>query len=86
MAKRSQAVNGSLDESVTPEQRHRMIAEAAYYRALSRGFSGGNAEDDWVQAEREINGALLQSSSSSRRKPQQVAARTRATASEQKNA
>lgn len=76
MAKRSQTVNGSLDGSITPEERHRMIAEAAYYRALQRGFSGGSAEDDWVHAEREINSTLLGSPSSARRKPQQTGART----------
>jgi Protein of unknown function (DUF2934) len=76
MAKRSHALNGSLDASITPEVRHRMIAEAAYYRALQRGFSGGSAEDDWVQAEQEINSTLLGSSSSSRRKPQRTGAQT----------
>lgn len=41
-----------------PEDRTRMIAEAAYYRALRRGFEGGDPVDDWLAAEREINQAL----------------------------
>lgn len=36
-----------------------MIAEAAYFRALSREFQGGDALDDWYGAEREIDQALL---------------------------
>lgn len=31
-----------------------MIAEAAYYLAQKRGFTGENALDDWLQAEQEI--------------------------------
>jgi hypothetical protein len=31
-----------------------MIAEAAYYLAQKRGFSGENALDDWLAAEQEI--------------------------------
>ncbi|MEQ1440345.1 DUF2934 domain-containing protein [Fontimonas sp. SYSU GA230001] len=37
------------------ELRERMIAEAAYYRALNRGFNGGDPNDDWFAAEREID-------------------------------
>lgn len=36
--------------------RARMIAEAAYYKAESRGFSGDCAMDDWLLAEAEIDG------------------------------
>ena len=49
---------GSPVQSVTPEDRRLMIAEGAYYRALQRGFSGGDPVDDWLQAEQEINNAL----------------------------
>jgi hypothetical protein len=31
-----------------------MIAEAAYYLAQKRGFTGENALDDWLAAEQEI--------------------------------
>jgi hypothetical protein len=41
--------------AVTPEQRHQMIAEAAYRRAQQRSFVGGNPEDDWYEAEAEFS-------------------------------
>ena len=37
------------------EQRHARISEAAYYRAQRRGFSPGRDQDDWFEAEREID-------------------------------
>jgi len=37
-----------------PEERHRMVAEAAYFRAEKRGFRGGNPETDWMEAEAEV--------------------------------
>lgn len=39
--------------------REQMIAEAAYYKAESRGFAGGEAERDWLEAESEIDSLLL---------------------------
>lgn len=43
---------------VTAEERYRMIAEAAYFRAEKRGFLGGNVAEDWLQAEAEIDQML----------------------------
>jgi len=43
---------------VSAEERQRMIAEAAYFRAQQRGFSGGDPLDDWLAAERQINQVL----------------------------
>lgn len=43
---------------ISADERQRMIAEAAYFRALERGFTGGNPLDDWLIAEREIGRAL----------------------------
>jgi hypothetical protein len=40
---------------VLEEKRHRMIAEAAYFRAQNRGFQNGNPQQDWLEAEQEIN-------------------------------
>lgn len=37
------------------EDRYRMIAEAAYFRAESRGFEHGSDLDDWLSAEVEID-------------------------------
>ena len=39
----------------TPEERHRMIAEAAYFRALRRTDGDGDPLTDWLEAEREID-------------------------------
>ena len=38
-----------------PEERRRRVAEAAYYRAERRGFESGHEEEDWLEAEREID-------------------------------
>ncbi len=46
---------------VSPEERQRMIAEVAYFRALQRGFCGGDSVEDWLAAEREIDERLLRS-------------------------
>ena len=40
---------------VSTELRQRMIEEAAYYRAEKRGFCDGDAVQDWLDAEAEIN-------------------------------
>ncbi|MDA8384287.1 MAG: DUF2934 domain-containing protein [Betaproteobacteria bacterium] len=42
---------GAKKLQVTPEQRYRMISEAAYYRAEARGFRGGDPAQDWIDAE-----------------------------------
>jgi hypothetical protein len=51
-------VSGSPAELVSVEERQRMIAEAAYFRAQQRGFNGGDPLDDWLAAEQEINWTL----------------------------
>ena len=48
---------------IAPEERIRMIAEAAYYRAERRGFATGGGMDDWVRAETEID-RLIQTDAS----------------------
>jgi len=45
---------------VTRDEREQLIREAAYLRAESRGFVGGSPEDDWCQAEREVDQLLAQ--------------------------
>ncbi len=45
-------------KSVSEEMRQVMIREAAYYRALNRGFGTGAELEDWVVAEQEINSML----------------------------
>jgi hypothetical protein len=36
-----------------------MAAEAAYYRALARGFQGGDPVENWLQAEQVISKQFL---------------------------
>ncbi len=43
------------EQRIVPEERHRMIAEAAYVIAEQRGFEGDKALDDWLQAEAEVD-------------------------------
>lgn len=43
---------------VSPDQRHRMIEEAAYFRAQERDFSGGDPLADWLLSEQEVDGLL----------------------------
>jgi len=47
----------SFDPPQEPDW-HRMIAEAAYYRALSRGFQGDQRLDDWLAAEEQVKHQL----------------------------
>lgn len=39
---------------VNTEHWHRLVSEAAYYRAQRRGFSNGSPEQDWLEAEEEV--------------------------------
>ena len=43
---------------ISPAERMKMIAEAAYYLAEARGFSQGNDVNDWVIAEQQVNAKL----------------------------
>lgn len=48
----------SLVDAPTAEQRHEMIALAAYYLAERRYFAPGAAEMDWLDAERMIEALI----------------------------
>jgi Protein of unknown function (DUF2934) len=52
---------------VTTEERRRMIAEAAYFRAQSRDFTGSDPSEDWLAAERDVDQALLAMSGGQRK-------------------
>lgn len=43
---------------ISAEERCRMIAEAAYYRAVKRGFVGGDTVNDWLEAQAEVDAEL----------------------------
>jgi hypothetical protein len=45
--------------AVTADERRRMIAETAYYKAARRGFRGGDPASDWLEAEAEIDAKLM---------------------------
>ena len=45
-------------QAPTPEERRRMIAEVAYRIAEQRGFKGDRAQEDWLQAEEEVDARL----------------------------
>ena len=44
---------------VDAAERQRLVAEAAYLMAEQRGFEQGDPEQDWIDAEEEINRRLL---------------------------
>lgn len=44
---------------ITPGERKRMIAEAAYYRAEQHGFDPGFVEEYWYEAEKAIDSMLF---------------------------
>ena len=44
--------------AASAEERRKMIAAAAYYRAETRGFEPGHEHEDWLLAEREIDTIL----------------------------
>lgn len=55
-----QAPNDPQAQAITKEERHYLIAEAAYFIAEQRGFQGDAAMDDWLQAEAAIDARLLE--------------------------
>ena len=56
-------VDNTLEEytesQITPGERNKMIAEAAYYRAKDRGFDPTSIEEDWYAAEKIVDEILL---------------------------
>jgi hypothetical protein len=50
---------GTRPGPISAEERRKMVAEAAYFRAQRRGFQGGSPDRDWMEAEAEIDAILL---------------------------
>ena len=48
-------------KALSPEERTKVIAQIAYYRAMRRGFAPGGELEDWLIAEREVSRALERS-------------------------
>lgn len=55
---RASTSQDSPAQKMSPDERRRMIEQAAYLRAEQRGFNGGDPLEDWLVAEREINRKL----------------------------
>jgi hypothetical protein len=63
--KRAAAAEIARPSFVDPQQRAALIARAAYFRAMNRGFAPGHEDEDWLAAEAEVDAELLQGSSAS---------------------
>lgn len=48
----------SVSREMSADERRRMIAEAAWNRAVARGFTNGDPVSDWLAAEREVDAQL----------------------------
>lgn len=44
---------------VTLKEREQMIATTAYLRAEKRGFAPGHEQEDWLQAEAEVDRVII---------------------------
>lgn len=44
--------------AISSEDWRALVAAAAYFRAEARGFVGGSAEEDWLEAEKEVAARL----------------------------
>ena len=52
--------NSDMLHPVSLEQRYHYVEVAAYYIAEKRGFDAGSTEEDWAQAELEIDRLLAE--------------------------
>jgi hypothetical protein len=52
------ALTTTKQQELAGEDRHRLIAEAAYFRAEQRGFVPGCELEDWLAAELEVDTLL----------------------------
>jgi len=50
--------DGAMLSSVSREERHALICNAAYYLAQRRGFADGDPAQDWLMAEKEVDQLL----------------------------
>ena len=49
----------SSKSQVTSQHREQMIATRAYLRAEQRGFASGHEQEDWLQAEAEVDRLII---------------------------
>jgi len=57
--KRVAATENAGPSFVDPQQRAALIARAAYFHAMNRGFAPGHEVEDWLAAEAEVDAELL---------------------------
>ena len=60
-APRTPRTTAPIPDGVTrigADERIQLIAAAAYFRAERRGFAGGSPEQDWLEAEAEVDRTL----------------------------
>ncbi|HEU4591787.1 MAG TPA: DUF2934 domain-containing protein [Steroidobacteraceae bacterium] len=58
-------IAASPPKFVDPQQRATLIARAAYFRAMNRGFAPGDELADWLAAEAEVDAELLRGNAGS---------------------
>ena len=54
----------SISSTAFAIERHRMIAEAAYFHAEKRGFQASDETLDWLEAEKDIDSLLGEAANS----------------------
>jgi hypothetical protein len=52
---KKKVIKKSTSLDITPEERWKMVAIAAYHKAEKRGFAPGNELQDWTESEKEID-------------------------------
>lgn len=52
VAKKRKTIRAKISKQTITKE---MIAEAAYYKAMQRGFNPGFEEHDWLEAESELS-------------------------------
>jgi hypothetical protein len=55
---RKKAAKSAKNKPYSPKIREQMVAEAAYFRSLNRNFQGDYCEEDWLEAESEIDSLI----------------------------
>ena len=53
-AKNDVSVGNDARVQISQDELRKLVSEAAYYRAKQRGFTPGQEEEDWIQAEAEV--------------------------------
>lgn len=55
----TQVMRKITTNDISDEERHAMIAEAAYYQAEKHGFDSSRQLDDWLKAEEYVDSMLI---------------------------